>query len=73
MKAQTEHRLEVLIGIVILGALIAVGGMLLFKYMTAQSCLRHGWPQAQITIFLEQYCVKRVNQTDIVKPLEDFK
>lgn len=33
-------------------------------------CLRHGYPRAEVTWNFEQYCTKRVDQTDVVVPIE---
>jgi hypothetical protein len=40
---------------------------------TEAACLRAGYPGASVDVFLNQYCVKRVDQTDVVVPLEDVK
>jgi hypothetical protein len=34
-------------------------------------CLEAGWPRAQITWNLHRYCIKRVDQTDVVRPLSE--
>lgn len=34
-------------------------------------CLAAGYPHASVTIALERYCVKRVDQTDVVVPLSE--
>lgn len=36
-------------------------------------CLRHGYTSHSITILGYAYCVKRVDQTDIVIPIEEIK
>ncbi len=38
---------------------------------TESACLRAGYPSASVDVFLNRYCVKRVDQTDIVVPLSD--
>jgi hypothetical protein len=40
-----------------------------FQVYTQRQCLAKGWPAAKVTILLEPYCVKRVDQTDVVLPL----
>jgi hypothetical protein len=35
-------------------------------------CLELGWPKARIDFRLNAYCIKRVNQTDVVRPLKDL-
>jgi len=37
-----------------------------------QQCLASGWPRAEIDYTLTQYCIKRVDQTDVVVPLRDI-
>ncbi len=32
-----------------------------------------GYPDASVDIFLHRYCVKRVDQTDVVVPLSDVQ
>jgi hypothetical protein len=34
-----------------------------------QQCLAAGWPRAEMDYTLTQYCIKRVDQTDVVVPL----
>jgi hypothetical protein len=38
---------------------------------TEAACLRAGYPSATVDVFLNRYCVKRVDQTDVVVPLSD--
>lgn len=35
-------------------------------------CLAAGYPQSQISWTLDRYCIKRVNQTDVVIPLKEI-
>ena len=44
-----------------------------FRLDTSRSCLKAGYPSAQIDISLNRYCTKRVDQTDVVKPLEELE
>ena len=38
----------------------------------AQSrCYERGWPSAKVDYRLRMYCVKRVDQTDVVRPLSE--
>ena len=36
-------------------------------------CLAAGWPSAKVDYALTKYCVRRVDQTDVVVPLRDIK
>lgn len=53
--------------------LVLLAGMGVFgctTLVTKRACLQAGYPGAQVSFALERYCVKRVDQTDIVVPLE---
>lgn len=36
-------------------------------------CARHGWPSSSVTWNFDKYCVKRINQTDSVIPMENLR
>lgn len=36
-------------------------------------CLAAGWPVAEVDYTFTAYCIKRVDQTDVVKPLREIK
>lgn len=36
-------------------------------------CLSHGYPKAIVDMYLNAYCVRRVDQTDVVEPLEKVR
>lgn len=57
------------------GALILYGVVLLWTALfiyrqatTTSACLRAGYPTASVTWTLERYCIKRLEQTDVVVP-----
>lgn len=37
---------------------------------TERICLEHGWRGASVTWNLQRYCVKRIEQTDSIIPVE---
>lgn len=41
--------------------------------LATQECLSLGWPSARVDLTLKQYCVKRVDQTDEVRPLKELR
>jgi hypothetical protein len=42
-------------------------------YRYQQACLRSGYPEARWFLGGQAYCVKRVNQTDVVVPLDQVR
>lgn len=38
---------------------------------TENVCLAKGWREASVSISLKRYCVTRVDQSDIIKPLAE--
>lgn len=46
-----------------------VGGL----FYADSHCLRHGYPQSSLTFTFHAYCIKRVNQTDVVVPLDSLE
>lgn len=48
-------------------AMITYGVMGLY---TESQCLKQGYRDSKVDWFLNQYCIKRVDQTDIVVPLK---
>lgn len=51
--------------VVLIGAIVGVS-VLRFQYR--RTCLSHGYPQWQAG-----YCIKRVNQTDVVVPMDSLR
>jgi len=41
--------------------------------LASSDCLDAGYPSAKIDYRFETYCIKRVDQTDVVVPLRDVK
>lgn len=55
---------------------VIVATLLTLGFVSASAskqCLAAGWPAAKVDYSLNQYCVKRVDQTDVVVPLEQIK
>lgn len=54
-------------------ALYTIATLMIIGYaffaLTQRACLARGFPQAKITITLGQYCIKRINQSDVVESL----
>lgn len=42
------------------------------KMSASAECLAAGYPRAKINYTLTRYCIKRVDQTDVVVPLADL-
>lgn len=57
----------VLVGVVSIVVGVTFG---VVQASTLKQCLALGYPSARIDYMLTQYCVKRVDQTDVVVPLE---
>ncbi len=70
MQRETKDLLAVLWIVLVLAAVIIVvatyGGTAL---ETERRCLAAGYPQFKVTSYLERYCVRRVDQTDVVVSL----
>jgi len=65
-----------IMGALVIGALvtpIVFFSILLEKqYQAERICLAKGYPKAYVTMERKAYCIKRVNQTDVVVPLEEL-
>jgi len=61
-----------LIGVLL--AVIAIGAYLLVfpSPRLHDQCLTNGYPQYQFTYTGEVYCIRRINGTDEVKPLDEI-
>lgn len=55
---------------VLVVAIIALG---VVEAITAAQCTERGWPDHRITITFHRYCVRRVDQTDVVARLDTLK
>lgn len=40
---------------------------------TAKFCLSHGYANSEVTWDYSRYCINRINQTDVVVPIEKVK
>lgn len=43
------------------------------KFTANTKCLRFGYSSSKIDATFDSYCIKRVNQTDVVIPLSELK
>lgn len=63
---------EAITGLMVVGLiLLAVAGEVFQEVRQGQTerfCLAHGYPNADWRWFGDNYCIKRVDQTDIVTP-----
>lgn len=50
---------------------VAVIGFAILGGITGDRCAKVGYPRATVTITLKRYCIKRVDQTDVVVPLSE--
>lgn len=56
--------------VVALVALVALGITVAFiQGISAPVCLSYGYPETRVTYNLDTYCVKRLDQTDTVVPI----
>jgi hypothetical protein len=61
--------------------MVFLAGLLIFSVITVigaeartqQACLSHGYPDYRLDYTFTQYCVKRVDQTDVVILLHEIK
>lgn len=61
----------------IIGAMLIVviifGVYCLKVILTQSECLSHGYKESKVDMFFNPYCIKRVDQTDVVLPLDDIR
>lgn len=50
----------------------AVGAQSMVTTMDNSICLAHGYREAKITMDFKGYCIKTVNQTDVVVPIGEL-
>ena len=61
---------------IVLFYLVLVGGgiaMSVAKVLATRQCLSLGYPQSEVAWTLDQYCIVRIDQTDVVVPLAEAK
>jgi hypothetical protein len=59
---------------VVVGALLFLGFIIMLAVLEARlsaKCLRLGYPTARLSVTFQQYCIARVDQTDVVVPLAE--
>lgn len=70
MASRDESGLPDLLAIALLLSIIAVslfyGGI---RSGTHRRCLAAGYPKGEVSYTLDRYCIRRVDQTDVVVPL----
>jgi hypothetical protein len=73
MKTETADKLifgGFIAGAVVVVALVALGITVAFiQGISAPVCLSYGYPETRVTYNLDTYCVKRLDQTDTVVPI----
>jgi hypothetical protein len=61
---------EYVIAAVTVAILVVIGVWVTQGAQANEACLAAGWPRATLDYRLNAYCIKRVDQTDVVLPLE---
>lgn len=61
-----------LIELLIVIAIVLVLGVGVMAGYTQSACLGKGYPKGMIDWTLTSYCIKRVDQTDVVVPLKSL-
>lgn len=59
---------------ILLGCVVGfsfLGAILVVETQTKSVCLQRGYPGSSVTWNFHRYCIKRVDQTDVVVPLEE--
>lgn len=73
MKTETADKLifgGFIAGAVVVVALVALRITVAFiQGISAPVCLSYGYPETRVTYNLDTYCVKRLDQTDTVVPI----
>ncbi len=69
----SEKALEIGVGILVIFIVISCIIYGVAKLGTNSACLSYGYKSAKIDYALNAYCIKRVNQTDVVIPLSKAK
>ena len=59
--------------IIALTSVIYAGYIGTTLYTNQKTCLDAGYPDIEITYDHQLYCVKRINETDYVVPIEEIK
>jgi hypothetical protein len=64
--------------VILLVAISTLFTSLIWSSMVSADCIEKGWPQSEVLLstdspYVRGYCVKRIDQTDVVKPLEEIK
>lgn len=52
--------------------MLLMGGYFIRSYTLQATCLRAGYPDTRMTL-TARYCVKRMDQTDVVIPVEQVR
>ena len=66
-------KIEVTLLIIIFAIIGAIVAFPITELTTHAACLRHGYPNSQVSLTFIRYCIKRVNQTDTVVRLSTLK
>ena len=69
-KWDTEDFVAVGIIILVITLFLGTGIYVTADKRAQRDCLARGWPRAQVDWALNKYCTARIDQTDVVRPLE---
>lgn len=67
---------KVLFGGLALFVFIIFGGAIFTSYTSwklKRFCLSKGYPQVSLSYYSESYCIKRLDQTDVVTPVSELR
>jgi hypothetical protein len=53
--------------------ILAIIGHASCRMLAEPTCLRAGYPEVKLTWTLRAFCVKRIDQTDVVVPIEEVR
>ena len=67
-----QKGIDIAIGMIIASCFVFMGFLVIKDYKTQAGCLSKGYPEYRYVIGEKSYCIKRVDQTDIVVPLESI-
>jgi hypothetical protein len=70
------RRANLALAFVITGAVLFFSALIFYTVQdakTAAFCLKHGYPSSNMTFGLDKYCIKRVDQTDVVVPIDEVQ
>lgn len=70
----TSSDLGVVAGALVIGGALSYAGAYAVAAGTSKAeCLSYGYSRAEVDMYLVSYCVRRLDQTDVVVPLEKVR